>query len=487
MKNRVLLINARTDTGIPAYIPSGLCSIAAVLRQNGIDCAILDRTVDSTDIKEVMRQHDAAIYGISVLTGPVILDAIETSKAIKANDPDAIVVWGGLHPTICPESVLNEQYVDYIVRGEGEYPMVELCQHIFHKRGELSQIQNLGYRMDSRHVLNPMRPWIDLETLPLPAWDMLKMENYFLTKHYARRAVNLNTSRGCPHRCAFCYNEAVNKRKWRGVSARRVVEMIEYMQKHHDVDGVFFHEDNFDVSRKRMTEFCNLLLEKGIQVHWEHFSRVGYVTEERLALEKKAGCAVISYGIESGSDELLEEMTKDQTVDQILKAIPIWEKIGIDVAVSIMIGYPDQTIEDVEKSLELVEKIKPFHVSPTMFNPYPGTPLFDQVIQRGLFRFPTRLEDQGKLYNLWNFDLNTSRIPKAYLQQISSRYDFQNTINQLLGFLRYRNFAGLWRVFRYKVNRKLIKTFWRGVLAEFSPKKAAATPTNENARCPARP
>ncbi len=478
MKNSVLLINARTDTGIPAYIPSGLCSIAAVLRENGVECGILDRTVDFTDMKEVMRQRDAAIYGISVLTGPVILDAIETSKAIKASNPDAIVVWGGLHPTICPESVLNEGCVDYIVRGEGEYPMLDLCEHFFHKRGELSQIQNLGYRVDGRQVLNPMRPWIDLETLPLPAWDMLTMENYFLTKHYAYRAVNLNTSRGCPHRCSFCYNEAVNKRKWRGVSAKRVVEMIEYMQKHHGVDGVFFHEDNFDVSRKRMTEFCNLLLEKGIKIHWEHFSRVGYVTEERLALEKKAGCAVISYGIESGSDEVLDEMAKDQTVEDVLKVVPIWEKIGIKVAVSIMIGYPDQTVEEVEKSLSLVEKIKPFHVSPTMFNPYPGTPLFDQVVQRGLFQFPTRLEDQGKIYSLWNFDLNLSHIPKAYLQQISSRYDFQNLTNELCGYFRYRNFAGLWRVFRHKVNPRLIKTFLLGVLARISPKKPAVSAAN---------
>jgi len=473
MKNSVLLINARTGAGAPAYIPSGLCSVGAVLRGGGIECEILDRSVDFTDMREVARQRDVAIYGISVLTGPVILDAIEVSRAIKTNNPDAIVVWGGLHPTICPDSVLNEGYVDYIVRGEGEYPMLELCEHLFHKRGELSQIQNLGYRVDGRQVLNPVRPWIDLEKLPLPAWNMLTMENYFLTKHYAYRAVNLNTSRGCPHRCSFCYNEAVNKRKWRGVSAGRIIEMIEYMQKRHGVDGVFFHEDNFDVSRKRLVEFCNLLLEKRIDIKWEHFSRVGYVTEERLALEKKAGCAVIAYGIESGSDKLLDEMAKDQTVEDVLRAAKIWQKVGMRVAVGIMIGYPDQTVEEVDKSLALVETIKPFLAFPSMYNPYPGTPLFDQVIQRGLFQFPTRLEDQGKIYDLWNFDLNTSRIPKAYLVQIYNRYTFRNSINEFLGYFRYRNFAGLFRVFRYKINLKLIRSFLSGLLADIFLSKRA--------------
>jgi len=441
----VLLINAITGRAKPAYIPNGLLYVAAVLRENGITVKVYDRNTETLDTKSILDKYDPRIVGISVLTGEVILDAINVSKLIR-KDRNIPIVWGGLHPTLFPKYVLSERYVDYIVMGEGEYPMVELAECILRNKSKLEDIKNVGYKSNEEIRLNPLRDFIDMEKLPMPAFDLINMANYFLYRPYSKRNVNINTSRGCPYNCAFCYNETVNKRKWRGISARKIVDQIRYLQLKHNIGGVFFHEDNFDANPSRLKEFCDLMINEKINVKWSHLSRVNYAEKKRLVLAKNAGCESIAYGLESGSERILKLINKRQTVTEIENAINLCREAGIQTAVGSIIGYPYENAEDLKMTLDLFEKVKPDIIFTTIFNPYPGSDLYDYVVKNALFNEPKTLEEQGKLYSVSNVELNMSEIPNEYLEEIIHKYAFRNYMNEAKAYIKYRNFLGLFLV-----------------------------------------
>ncbi|MCK4326722.1 B12-binding domain-containing radical SAM protein, partial [bacterium] len=297
----LLLINAKSRDALPGYLPYGLLWIAAVVRKEGYEVRIYDRNVEKVNLKKILNRYQPKVVGISCLTGPVIDDAIEISKSIKRKAKEIHIVWGGLHPTIFPYHVLKKKYVDYIVVGEGEYPISELLEYFLKKEGKLEKIKNLGYKENGRIRLNPQRDFICLDKLPLPAWDMVDIEKYYQQKFYSSRVITLNTSRGCPFRCTFCYNQAVNRGKWRGMSAEKIIEHIKFLRSRYGINGFQIYDDDFDANKNRLIEFCNFLLKEEEKILWQHFSRVNYARADILRLEKEAGCQLIEYGVESGS------------------------------------------------------------------------------------------------------------------------------------------------------------------------------------------
>ena len=443
MLTDILLINAITRKQIPAYVPNGLLWIAGVLREGGFGVQIYDRNTDYCSIEEVLETTKPKMVGVSVLTGGVILDAIKVSKAVRLASSNPYIVWGGLHPTLFPECVLSEDYVDYIVMGEGEYPALELAQHLLEGKHKLIDLKNIGYKSEGKVFLNSLRDFIDMDSLPMPAFDLIQLEKYFLLRPYAKRTICLMTSRGCPYNCTFCYNKKVNKGKWRGLSASKLIDMIIMLQNNYSIDGFLFHDDNFDANSHRLYEFCNTLINKNIKIKWEKCSRVNYAEECRLRLEKKAGCEIIAYGIESGSERILKIIKKGQTVSQIENAIKLCKRIGISTSVGSIIGYPFETEEDLKKTLSLFNRLKPTHVFTTIYNPYPGSDLYEYVKIQGLFKEPSTLEEQGNLYNLENLELNMSSISSQTLRKIIYKYSTKNLINEIIDYMRFFNLKGL--------------------------------------------
>jgi len=439
----VLLINARSRSGGPGYLPYGLLYIAAVLRENDFRVRIWDKNVDNQDLGTILSQCSPKIVGISVLTGPVILDAIEISRAIKREFNDIKVVWGGLHPTLFPQSVLAEEYVDYVVLGEGEYPLLELVEFLSGDKHRLEDIANLGYKVGREIRLNKMREFIDLDKLPMPAWDLVDMNKYYIYRFYAKRTVTMNTSRGCPFRCSFCYNQAINKRRWRGISAGKVAEQIRFIKDKYHIQGILFYEDDFEANRKRLQELCNILINEKMGITFEHYSRVNYAKEERLALEREAGLKLISYGVESGSPRMLEFIKKDQTVAQIQEAFQICDDLGIAAAASFMIGLPTETIEELNSSMSLANSLHAHNIFPMVYTPYPGTELFDYCINEKLFELPAILADQGRAYTADEANINVSPIPSKYLEQVKARLFLYNRLNEVKACIKYKNYRTL--------------------------------------------
>ncbi|MEI6631162.1 MAG: radical SAM protein [bacterium] len=459
----VLLINAKSWQGQPpSYLPYGILWIAGLLRNNGFSVALLDRNVDNRSLSEVMAKENPKIVGISCLTGPVINDAINISKIIKERHKDVTLVWGGIHPTIFPRHVLVQPYVDYVISGEGEFPLLELARYLRYGEGKLEQIKNLGYKLGKELILNENRDFIDLNILPNPGWDLVDIKKYIQKKFYSNKVITLNTSRGCPWRCAFCYNQAVNHRRWRGISAEKVVEHMEYLESNYGIRGFQFYDDEFDVDEKRVLKMCDILIKKKKRYSFGHFSRVNHIKTERLRKEKEAGLRFIEFGIESGSDRMLEFIEKDQTVEMTKNAFTICRNAGVKSGALFMLGLPDESEAEVIETKDLADSLGAHQTIATIFKPYPATRLYDYCVSKNLFKLPDNLEEQGRIYSLGDFSLNVSRVRIDVLRSIYNHFALKSVINEIINCLAVGNFSLIFYYLKHRLGR--FGTLFRQVL-----------------------
>ncbi|MDI6902793.1 MAG: radical SAM protein [Methanocellales archaeon] len=376
----VVLVKMEDPMHHQLYPPFSLLYPASALLKEGYSVKIIHEkgTKENIDqLRELVIRKNPILVGFSSLTGSPLLFSLKASEEIsKIGVP---IAWGGIHATILPEITLREKSIDFVVVGEGEQTIVELVKAL-ENGGNFGEIRGLGYKKDTRLKFNPQREFItDLDDYELP-WNLVKLERYFQEKWGCKKVLPINTSRGCPHRCGFCYNLLVHKRKWRGHSSEYVLEQIEELKK-HGIDGIIFSEDEFFINKKRALDIV-----KNIDLSWGTEIRADYISEKFID-ELKDNCEELFIGAESGSDRVLEIMQKDLTVAQIEEAIKICKNAGISVGVYFMIGIPGETKEDMKRTLEfmyhLYEKYDVKLDGPKVYTPYPGTPLFESAVKYG--------------------------------------------------------------------------------------------------------
>ncbi len=444
LSKRVLLISPKIKDEPPFYPPYGLLWIAANLLKNNFRAFIYDRNVDSEDLNQVLKKTKPDIVGISCLTGEVLLDVLTVLKTIKKLDPRIKTVLGGIHVSFFPEISLREETVDFIVRGEGEEAMVELLEKLDYPR-KYRRIKGLGYKDEKGGlILNPKREFVkDLNSLPDPAWHLIQVEKYLHRTFFAKRTITLNTSRGCPNRCAFCYNQSYNQRKYRSLSADRVIKQVEGLIKNYKVDGIQFYEDEFDVDPKRVESFCQEIIKRKIKIGWHIGSRVNYATRERFELLKKAGCEEIEFGVESGSPRLLDFLHKDITVEQIKEAFRLAKETGIKADALFMIGLPTETEGELKQTLSLIESLPAFNVISNIYKPYPGTELFEFCVRKYKIKLPLTLEGLARLYNFSSLDLTATDVPVKTLESIQNEMVGKSIIDTIKTCLKEMRFGYL--------------------------------------------
>lgn len=459
----VLLVNPKSIDVLPSYLPYGLLYLAAYTRKSGFETKIYDTNTEEKDFVACLQKENPKIVGVSILSGPCLTDAVEKAKIVRRTLPQSNIVFGGIHTTLFPREVLAKDYVDFIIMNEGEYPLVELAELLINGKGRPTEIKNLGYKKDQELFLNPIRPFVNLNDLPLPAWDLLPIEKYVHRKFYASRVLTLHTSRGCPWSCAYCYNQAVNFRRWRGMSAERIIEQIEYLRSHYQISGFQFYDDEFDVNVARVIEFCRLLSEKNIKVKWGHYSRTNVADEKRYRLEKEAGCALVEFGVESGSTRLLKMLKKQQTINQIKKAFSICRKVGLKAGAMFMIGLPTETEKEMMMTKKLVDLLPAFQTICTIYHPYPGSELYNYCLKHKLYQPPEELEKQGPYFNLGNTRINVSRIKTKELNRIYQSYAFNNVLQEIKLCLSDHNFGLLWSHVKSRFNLKNLAGMFLGM------------------------
>lgn len=362
--------------------PIGLGFLISTLKNAGHQVLFRDNYLFKYDIPDAnfLNSNKIEYYGIYLNTicfrhAIVVMYRLEYLR--KSKQWQGKIIVGGPHTTVALQTI--PEFVDYVVQGEGEQAIVDIVEE----------------KVSQRIVRYPRIQ--DLDILPMPAWDTFTSMPYnWECDFFQEKPVfTMNTSRGCPFRCTFCSVCSVWGKQYTMFSADRVVADIEYLVSTYGAKGIYFREDNFTLNKKRLERFCNLMIEKGINIPWICETRVNTLTRDLVELMAKSGAKGFYFGVESGSPRMLELMQKDITVDQIRQAFDWCHEFNIKTAASIVTGLPTETSEDVEATRKLIAEIKP---SITWYNIFVGIPtstLYQYCLDNKLYEF---IDDRGLVY-----------------------------------------------------------------------------------------
>lgn len=360
----------------------GIGMIAAVLQRAGHDVAIRDMTVQPSDDEDFAGCLDAFqpdMVGFTVVTATACRVYDELIPLVRRYSPACLVLLGGAHPTAMPDEAL--QYADMVVRGEGEETVVELCGNL----ERLAAVNGISYRSAGGIVHNPPREFIrNLDELPFPARELLPPLSSYggLPSVRGRIVGNLSTSRGCYGRCKFCYN-AIFGRKSRYRSAENILDEWELLVRKHGAEVITISDDHFTSNPKRVELICSELERRGLHtIPWtcSNGIRVETATVEMLSRMKSAGCQAVAFGIESGSQQVLDLMDKRITLEKIRTAVTNARKAGIRTITGFfMLGTPWDTLESMQETITFSKSLPLDYAQFAIATPYPGTEMHDMV------------------------------------------------------------------------------------------------------------
>lgn len=381
----------------PMAMPLGLCYLAAVLREHGHECLIYDgdlgfgdedsespiiidyeRYHEMTDshiawdkAESVVREFNPDVCGITFTTG-AYASAKKMAGIAKKCNPDTTVVLGGPHATLLPEETLKDIDAEAVVRNEGENSLLELVSCLEENK-PLNDVLGISYKLENGAIKhNAVRPLIeDLDSLPFPARDLVvEKEKY--------KIIPIFTSRGCPFKCNFCASHKIWGRKVRYRSLDNVIAEIEMIKSEFGSSAIRIVDDTFTLKEKNVVQFCDMLRAKQLDVKWLCYGRVDTMTEKMLVEMKKAGCAGIFAGVESGNPDILKSVQKGITVNQVVRAFELTKKVGIKTSAYFMMGFPAETKKQILDTVKLWKKIDPNGFSCwNIVTPYPGTELYE--------------------------------------------------------------------------------------------------------------
>lgn len=369
--------------------PLGIAYMAGVLQENHIDVEILDASAEDMDFKDVEKEllkRKPDLVALTALT-PTIGRALETAQVVKETLPDSIVVMGGYHPTFNFIETLEDENVDIVIRGEGEYIMLNLVQAL-ENQSSLHDVKGIVFedKNSKEIVVNPEAPLIqDLDELPFPALNLLPMKKYRLLDMDTHMTTMI-TTRGCPMQCSFCSSAAMHGKKIRERSVENIVDEIEYLKTNYDIDTIAFMDDTFTLKKRKVMAICDEILKRNIEIMWGCTSRVDTLDEKLLKKMKEAGCITIFIGVESADQQQLDNMCKNTTIAKIENAFKIARKLKIRTIASVALGMPGDTKEIMNKTVKFVHKLKPNYAIYSLATPYPGTRFYKEAFEKNLIK-----------------------------------------------------------------------------------------------------
>ncbi len=366
------------------FIPLGLLYLAAVLEEQGYDVDIIDCQslhLSPEGVKAELEKRKCEIVGVTstTLTYKSALKIIEIAKRVN---PKAFTILGGPHATFWDVKALSEcMQLDCVVRGEGEKTMLDLVKSLKGDK-KISEILGITYRKDKEIIRNPDRPFIEnLDELPFPAYHLMPIEKLMKSGELIFPII---TSRGCPFWCDFCTAVRMFGRKYRTRSVKKVVDDIEKLVKDYAAEEIAFCDDIFTLDQERTEALCEELMRRKIGVRWTCGTRVDMVSKELLKKMKESGCIGVWFGVEAGSQQMLNIMHKGITVERTIKVFEWAHELGLRTLAQVILGYPGETVETMWQTIKLVEKISPDEVGwYNVATPFPGTPLYEMAKKNG--------------------------------------------------------------------------------------------------------
>jgi radical SAM superfamily enzyme YgiQ (UPF0313 family) len=367
-------------------VPYSILFLGSYLKSHGIKVKLFDQRISSNkEIFQFIESNPVTHVGLSTMTGPQIIFAMELSRKIKHIRPDIKTIWGGIHVTVNPGSVLNHDFIDYIVCGEGEETLLELL-----KNNDGHKIKGALQKHDSPDNLLP-RDFMNMDTISLD-WSLINVEHYISVRD-GHRYMAFVVSRGCSFKCQYCYN-SVTRSRWRSWSLQKVREEIEKIEP-FKISYISFMDDNLAINPKWLSGVCQILEEKNI--HWYGDLRASVVTYENM--DRFKNCTMVFIGAESGSQKILDDIDKRIKVEDIFNAARVLHDKGIRGTFSWIIGFPQETKQDVLATINAVRHVSEIMPSAVqrlkIFSPYPGSRLYKKTVEKG-YRPPGTLEEWGR-------------------------------------------------------------------------------------------
>lgn len=384
------VISERERFYIPDFeIPLNVCYLAAALQRAGFSTSIVDMNVADPqfDLAKYISDQRPFLAGIAAYT-PFIHKAHEYAQTVKSAVPEIKTLIGGYHASALPERTLEEfPAFDFLAAGEGENTIVELAGALRGGRNP-NTTPGLYYRDNGSIAAAPKRERSDnIDDFPFPARALLDQSRYKVSpiNYVELPTTGILASRGCDHRCAFC-SQSVFGGRARVRSAENITAEIEQCRADFGMKGFRFYDDNLTAYRDTCLEFCDLLLSRNIHIHWNCFSRVDSVDPELLGAMKRAGCHQIKYGVETGTEKMIDVIKKGVCLDQDRRAVEITRQAGIECQISIILGLPGETIGDMRETVRFAVSLRPDLVGFNLFKPLPGSPLYKKLEREGMLR-----------------------------------------------------------------------------------------------------
>ena len=415
---KILLINPPIrEWAKPNCVPLGLGYIAAVAQQAGYDVEVMDINAfrwSKEEVEEKIRWADFDIVGIGGIV--TIYRYVKWLVSIlKKYHPEKKVVVGGSVSTSVPRILMERTFTDIACIGESERTFKELLSAM-EKDEDLSQVNGIWYKdkKNAIHATKQRAPIINLDSLPFPVYDLFPMDIYLKNPVGAPNvnkwsdggsanpealSVNLSATRGCPYNCIYCYHDFMGNR-YRTRSPQNILDEMNMLYQRYGVKYFHFVDDEFCMKKEFVYDFCRKVRDSGLGFTWGCSGRVNLMTEDLIATMASSGCVFIGYGIESGSQKMLDIMKKKVTVEQAKQAVKLTQKYLGWADCSFMIGTPGETRETIQETVDFCKELGLVPEVIFFATPYPGTELYDIAKAQNKIgdeeEFISRLGEQGE-------------------------------------------------------------------------------------------
>lgn len=435
--------------------PISLLYLAGTLKQAGEDVLVIDSddgNLTGADILKRLIIYSPDLIGIPLYT-TCLREAYELVNLLVAERVGWRILLGGPHATACAEEVLRTfSGCDYVLRGESEQSIVELAKCL-EAKGSLASVKGLSYRLGCEIVSNPDEPLnMDLDSIPLPARELLdaayKRNVYWRVEHRGATDVII-TSRGCPYNCNFCHRIS---KKFRTRSPENVLEELIAIRS-REIRNVHIMDDLFVWDKPRCLTILDMIMKEKLNMEFKVRARVDFIDMELLLSLKEAGVKSVVYGVESGSQKVLDAMNKHTTVEMNYRAIELTKKAGLKCYADAFLGYPGETPETIRETKELFLKAKPTAINVSVLIPLPDTQVYKEAEEQGTLmgswstdgsRAWVKLPWAEDRHTLWSY---RNQIYKEYLRDPIVLLNIVRTVIFKIGFKQIRYLASYyWRV-----------------------------------------
>ena len=485
--SEIVLIQPYTGTWDEMSIryPEGLLAIAAVPYNKGYSVSLIDqRVVDNFDAElDAAVGPETKIFGVTAITGQQIKYALNVTRMLKKRYPDIAVCWGGVHATLLPEQTVAHPLIDFAIVGDGDLVLCELYERLRDEK-PLDDLRGLVYKAQGGKVLSNVgtielinsdksENWRvvrnggtadvirDLDALPELPYDLIEIDKYQVFDTVdGRKSATLNTSRGCPFRCRFCSDPALNEGRWRGFSSERVLEKIDHLYNDYGVTMLYFQDDYFPGSKRRFIEILEGLKKYEGKIQWSTLGiradTLCKMTDDEWDLMRDSGCHSLEIGIESGNERVIKMVNKAETLDEMRMANQKLAKYDFKIKYTLIVGFPTETEAEISDTVAFARELEDTNPNAYTlifpFMPIVGTPFYADAVRQGLVE-PKALEEWEVFdFDMWTRKYRSWASPKltrrleainftSYFHNKNIAYKFGGSLLLRMSFMLYHPIA----------------------------------------------